>query len=332
MHPVHDMTSPYPQALDHLFLERIAKMATWTTRDIPDQSGKLAVITGATGGLGLETALGLAKAGAEVVLVGRNPTKGRAAEEWIRKQHSNANVRFEIADLASLASVKTFADRMLAAGRPIDMLINNAGVMALRKRGVTADGFETQFGTNYLSHFALTGRLLPLLRAAHARVVQLSSIAHRAGQIRLDDLNYETDYKPFPVYQQSKLAMLMFAIELQRRSVANGWGLPSVAAHPGIATTDLVANGPSVGANIFVRTAIPIAERILGHSAAAGALPTLMAATMPGVRGGEYFGPQGWLELKGEPGPEKMKPHALDAEVGRKLWEASERLTGVTYG
>jgi NAD(P)-dependent dehydrogenase (short-subunit alcohol dehydrogenase family) len=307
-------------------------MTTWTTRDIPDQSGKLAVITGATGGLGLETALGLAGAGAEVVLSGRNPTKGRDAEALIRKQYKNANVRFEAADLASLASVANFADRMISAGRPIDILVNNAGVMALRERGTTADGFETQFGTNYLSHFALTGRLLPLLKPAKARVVQLSSIAHRPGRIRLDDLNYSQGYKPFPVYQQSKLAMLMFAIELDRRSAANGWGLTSVAAHPGIATTDLVANGPSVGANVFVRTIIPIAERILGHSAAAGALPTLMAATMPGVKGGQYFGPQGWLELKGPPGPGKIEKHALDAGVGSQLWEASERLTGVTFG
>jgi NAD(P)-dependent dehydrogenase (short-subunit alcohol dehydrogenase family) len=307
-------------------------MTTWTTRDIPDQSGKLAVITGATGGLGLETALGLAGAGAEVVLSGRNPTKGRSAEALIRKQYKNANVRFEVADLASLASVTNFADRMISAGRPIDILVNNGGVMALRERGTTADGFETQFGTNYLSHFALTGRLLPLLKPAKARVVQLSSIAHRQGKIRLDDLNYSQGYKPFPVYQQSKLAMLMFAIELDRRSAANGWGLTSVAAHPGIATTDLVANGPSVGANVFVRTIIPIAERILGHSAAAGALPTLMAATMPGVKGGQYFGPQGWLELKGPPGPGKIEKHALDAGVGSQLWEASERLTGVTFG
>ena len=307
-------------------------MTTWTTRDIPDQSGKLAVITGATGGLGLETALGLAGAGAEVVLSGRNPTKGRDAEALIRKQYKNANVRFEVADLASLASVTNFADRMISAGRPIDILVNNAGVMALRERGTTADGFETQFGTNYLSHFALTGRLLPLLKPAKARVVQLSSIAHRPGKIRLDDLNYSQGYKPFPVYQQSKLAMLMFAIELDRRSAANGWGLTSVAAHPGIATTDLVANGPSVGANVLVRTIIPIAERILGHSAAAGALPTLMAATMPGVKGGQYFGPQGWLELKGVPGPGKIEKHALDADVGSQLWEASERLTGVTFG
>jgi NAD(P)-dependent dehydrogenase (short-subunit alcohol dehydrogenase family) len=307
-------------------------MTTWTTRDIPDQSGKLAVITGATGGLGLETAIGLAGAGAEVVLSGRNPTKGRSAEALIRKQYKNANVRFEVADLARLASVANFADRMISAGRPIDILVNNAGVMALRERGTTTDGFETQFGTNYLSHFALTGRLLPLLKPAKARVVQLSSIAHRPGKVRLDDLNYEQGYKPFPVYQQSKLAMLMFAIELDRRSAANGWGLTSVAAHPGIATTDLVANGPSVGANVFVRTIIPIAERILGHSAAAGALPTLMAATMLGVKGGQYFGPQGWLELKGPPGPGKIEKHALDADVGLKLWEESERLTGVTFG
>jgi len=308
----------------------------WTTNDIPDLTGKLAVVTGATGGLGLETALGLAGAGAEVALVGRNPSKGREAAALIRGRHPQANVWFEQVDLASLASVKTFADEMLEEGRSIDILINNAGVMALPTRQTTSDGFEMQFGTNYLSHFALTAQLLPLLkagpaRASGARVVQLASIAHKGGRIRLDDLNYETGYKPWPVYQQSKLAMLMFAIELQRRSDANGWGLTSVAAHPGYARTDLITNGPAAGAGALYRWGINLAGALAGHSAAEGALPTLMAATASDVVPGGYYGPQGWQDLKGPPGPANIRPQALDTEVACRLWAESERLTGVIF-
>jgi NAD(P)-dependent dehydrogenase (short-subunit alcohol dehydrogenase family) len=306
-------------------------MPSWTIKNIPDQSGKLAVITGATGGLGLETALGLAGAGAEVILAGRNPAKGRDAEALIRQKYKKAKVRFELADMASLNSINAFSDRMLAAGRPINILVNNAGIMAPHDRGTTEDGFELQFGTNYLSHFALTGRLLPLLSAAKARVIQLSSFGHRNGTIQLDDLNYEQEYKPFPVYSQSKLAMLMFALELDRRSNAKGWNLTSVAAHPGFARTDLFTNGPAPDANIVFRTIIPVAKLLMGQSAAAGALPTLMAATMPGVKGGQYFGPQGFKEFKGPPGPGKMESQALDAGVASKLWIASEGLTGVVF-
>lgn len=306
-------------------------MADWTIKDIPDQSGRLAIVTGATGGLGLETALALAGAGAEVVLAARNPGKGREAVALIRARHPQANVRFEQVDLASLASVNAFADRMLAAGRPLDILVNNAGVMALAQRQTTADGFEMQFGTNYLSHFVLTARLLPLLTAAKARVVQLASIAHKGGRIRLDDLNYERGYRPWPVYQQSKLAMLMFAIELQRRSDAHGWGLTSVAAHPGYAHTDLIANGPGQSAGGLYRWGVGVFERIAGHSPAAGALPTLMAATAPDVTPGGYYGPQGWQDLKGPPGPAEIRPQALDAAVAAQLWSRSEQLTGLAF-
>jgi NAD(P)-dependent dehydrogenase (short-subunit alcohol dehydrogenase family) len=307
-------------------------MANWTTQDIPDQTGRLAIVTGATGGLGLETALDLAGAGAEVILVGRSAAKGERAVALIKGRHRSAEVRFEQVDLASLMSVNAFADRMLAAGRPIDILINNAGVMALPDRQVTPDGFEMQFGTNYLSHFALTGRLLPLLTAARARVVQLASIAHKRGRIRLSDLNYESGYKPWPVYSQSKLAMLMFAIELQRRSDANGWGLTSVAAHPGYAHTDLIANGPGSRGNALFRWGVSVFERIAGHSAVEGALPTLMAATAPDVTPGGYYGPQGWQDLKGPPGPAEIRPQALDAPVAAQLWDASEGLTRVRFG
>ncbi|WP_395944694.1 SDR family oxidoreductase [Brevundimonas sp.] len=311
-------------------------MTTWTTADIPDQSGKLAVITGATGGLGLETALVLAAKGAEVVLAGRNPQKGAEAERLIRARHPGADVRFDLLDLADLASVAAFADRHLAAGRPIDILINNAGVMAVPTRHTTVDGFELQFGTNYLSHFALTGRLLPLLAAGPtreegARVVQLSSMAHRGGRIRQNDLNHAQGYSPWPVYQQSKLAMLMFAIELQRRSDAQDWGLTSVAAHPGFARTDLIANGAVDGrTGLFARVA-RLLSVVASHSAADGALPILMAATLPQVAPAGYYGPTGFQESTGRPGRAVIKSQALDPDVARRLWEASETLTGVCW-
>lgn len=309
---------------------------TWTTNDIPDLSGRLAIVTGATGGLGLETALVLAGKGAEVVLAARNPAKGAEAERLIRSRHPDAAVRFELLDLASLASVRAFAERYLATGRPIDILIDNAGVMALPTRQTTVEGFEMQFGTNYLSHFALVGRLLPLLTAAHsnrggARVIQLSSVAHRSGHIRLDDLNYQTHYRPWPVYQQSKLAMLMFALELQRRSDTHGWGLTSVAAHPGFARTDLIANGHAGKPGLFARGA-RLLEAVLSHSAAAGALLILMAATLPDPTPGGYYGPTGFQEMKGPPGVAVIKRQARDPDVARRLWSESERLTGVKYG
>ncbi len=220
-------------------------MKSRSIADIPDQTGKHVIVTGATGGLGFETALELARKGADMVLArAQSPPRGRTRLPRIRAQVPDANIRFELLDLASLDSVRAFADRMLAALPRLDILVNNAGVMSLPTRQVTADGFEMQIGTNYLSHFALTLRLLPLFRAApHPRVVNLSSLAHRGGKIDLEDFQGER-YNPWKAYQQSKLAMLMFAIELQRRSDARGWGLMSNAAHPGYARTDLIPNGP----------------------------------------------------------------------------------------
>jgi NAD(P)-dependent dehydrogenase (short-subunit alcohol dehydrogenase family) len=305
-------------------------MSGWTTADIPSQYGKTAVITGATGGLGYETALALASAGATVVLTGRSDAKGRTALEWIRAQFPKARISYETLDLASLASVADFAARFAAAYPSLDLLINNAGVMALPKRQVTADGFEMQLGTNYLGHYALTANLLPLLRRAHQpRVINLSSLAHRSGAINFDDLQSTRSYRPGKAYSQSKLAMLMFALELQRRSDVAGWGLMSNAAHPGYARTDLIANGP--GASGLLWQLNKSLRPIMSHSAAAGALPTLLAATSAQAKAGGYYGPNGFYELKGPPAPAKIMPHAKDAVVAARLWDISAALTGVSF-
>lgn len=220
-------------------------MPRWTTQDIPPQYGRTAVVTG-TGGLGYEDALALTRAGCEVIIAGRDPRKGADAVRRIRSEVSPAKVSFEQLDLASLASVSAFAERVGKQHSKLDLLINNAGVMVPPQRQLTSDGFELQLGTNYLGHFALTCHLLPLLRNGEdPRVISLSSVAARDGVIDFDDLNSEHGYKAMPVYSQSKLACLMFAIELQRRSDAAGWGISSIAAHPGISRTDLLHNGPA---------------------------------------------------------------------------------------
>jgi len=308
----------------------------WRVSDIPDLKGRLAIVTGSNSGTGYETALVLAGRGADVVLAARNAGKAADAREQILAACPGASVQIETLDLASQASVTGFAERLLEAGNPIDILVNNAGVMALPKRQVSVDGFELQMATNYFGHFALTARLLPLLTAGTARVVQVSSIVHRQGQIRLPDLNHETGYRPWPVYAQSKLAMLMFALELARRSEAGGWGLTSVAAHPGYARTSLIENGPMV-ASAVARAGLkhvfrPFIEPMISHSAASGALPILLAATSPDVKPGDYFGPTRLNEMKGSPGPAEIRPHALDVEVAARLWSATERLVGVKFG
>lgn len=305
-------------------------MTDWTTADIPPLNGKTAVITGATGGLGYETALALAGAGAMVVLTGRNDAKGRNAIQSIRAQIPDAKVSYETLDLASLASVAEFVARFVAAYPSLDLLINNAGVMALPQRQTTVDGFEMQFGTNYLGHYALTARLLPRLRRGHQpRVVNLSSLAHRSGTINLDDLQSTRSYVPWKAYGQSKLAMLMFALELQRRSDAAGWGLMSNAAHPGYARTDLIANGP--GASGLLWQLSKSLQPLVSHSAAEGALPTLFAATSPQAEPGGYYGPNWFYELKGPPVPAKIMPQAKDAAVAARLWDVSAALTGVSF-
>ena len=299
-------------------------MADWSVRDIPSQKGKIAVITGATGGLGLETAIALAGAGAEVVVTGRNPDKGAAALRTIRSAHPNADVSHESLDTSSLASVRAFAERFAAQHDRLDILVNNAGVMALPERHETVDGFESQFGTNYLGHFALTAQLLPLLGAARGRVVSLSSIAARGGTIHFDDLMAEKGYRAFSVYEQSKLACLMFALELQRRSNAAGWGVTSVAAHPGVSSTNLIENG--MGANSLSARFKPLLGMFF-QPPSEGALPQLYAATMPGVVPGGYYGPDGFMELRGKPKLVTPVAKARDEAAAARLWDISERLT-----
>jgi len=302
-------------------------MAGSTQVEISSQLGRTAAITGATGGLGYETALALAKAGSEVILTGRDDRKERSAIEKISREVAGAKVGYEHLDLASLASVADFAQRMHAR-HSLDLLISNAGVMALPRRQTTADGFEMQFGTNYLGHFALTARLMPLLRRASGpRVVSVSSLAHRTGFIDFDDLQGVRVYSPWKAYGQSKLAMLMFALELQRRSDAAGWNLTSNAAHPGFARTGLFASGPGG----LLSLATDFAAPFFGHSAAGGARPILFAATNPRAKPGAYYGPGGIGELRGAPAPALIMPRARDAAAATRLWDVSEKLASTSF-
>ncbi len=259
----------------------------WTLDDMPSQQGRTILITG-TGGLGFEDAIALARAGAEVILAGRNPTKGAEAIRRINDKVSNASVTFEQVDLGSLNSIEALAERLKGSRDHLDVLINNAGVMTPPMRKTTDDGFELQFGTNYLGHFALTGHLLPLLvQGRDPRVVTLSSIAAKGKNVAIDfdDLQAERNYKPMPVYSQSKLACLMFALEFQRRSEEAGWGITSIAAHPGISRTDLLHNAPGRrSAQGLLRSLL----WFLFQPASQGALPALFAATSQHARGGKY--------------------------------------------
>jgi NAD(P)-dependent dehydrogenase (short-subunit alcohol dehydrogenase family) len=264
-----------------------------------------------------------------VILAGRDPRKGADAVRRIRSEAPESTLRFEQLDLADLGSVAAFTERMKQDQERLDLLINNAGVMVPPQRQTTADGFELQFGTNYLGHFALTAHLLPLLRQGQdTRVISLSSIAASNGAINFDDLNAEQSYRPMPVYAQSKLACLMFAFELQRRSNAAGWGMTSIAAHPGVSRTDLLHNGPGRRSlQGLIRSSLPF----LFQPAERGALPTLFAATSPQAQPGAYYGPDGFAETRGYPAAAKVPPQALDQSVAARLWELSETLTGVQF-
>jgi len=299
-------------------------MPKWTTSDIPDQTGRTAVVTGANTGLGFHTAAALAAHGAHVVLAVRSLDKGKEAVEKITAASPGAAVMLEELDLASLDSVRAAADQLRSKHDGIDLLINNAGVYA--PKSITKDGFELHFGTNHLGHFALTGLLLDrLLPAPGSRVVTVSSVAHRVGAaIHFDDLQWERSYSRAGAYGQSKLANLLFTYELQRRLVPRGTTI-AAAAHPGISNTELMRNMPPP-----LRVAT-VALAPLFQGANMGALPTLRAATDPGVLGGQYFGPDGLGGVRGYPKVVSSSDQSHDATLQRRLWEVSEELTGVVY-
>jgi NAD(P)-dependent dehydrogenase (short-subunit alcohol dehydrogenase family) len=299
--------------------------------DIPPQHGRLAVVTGSTQGLGLVVAKALAGAGAEVIVPARSKAKGASAIQQILFNRPAGRARYELLDLTSLASVRDFAQRLIAQGRPVDLLINNAAVMAPKERRVTQDGFELQFQTNHLAPFALTAQLMPLLRMAEApRVTQVSSIAHRDGKIDFDDLQWKTrKYNAMASYAQSKLADLMFAFELQRHSDTNGWGLRSNAAHPGLSVTDLVAN--SRGQDDMMVRAMKFLGSLVRQPAEDGALPILYAATLPDAKPGTYYGPKNRMETRGPVAVAKPAKQSLDVGVAKRLWKVSEELTKVPF-
>jgi NAD(P)-dependent dehydrogenase (short-subunit alcohol dehydrogenase family) len=305
-------------------------MAKWTAEQMGSLAGKTAVVTGANSGIGYQAALELARHGAHVLLGVRSESKGAEALRRLQAAAPGASAEVAVMDMASLGSVRAFAQGFVARGVALDLLVNNAGVMALKTRELTEDGFERQFGTNHLGHFALTGLLVPALKVAAApRVVTVASLAHRNGKIEWDNLQSEKKYVPWDTYGMTKLANILFARELDRRAKAEGSPLVSVAVHPGIARTNIFENGP--GTSDLKAIAVKILAPIMTQPDDRGALPTLYAASSPAVKGGDYIGPDGIGEFKGWPTVVKAKPQAMDEAVGRKLWTVSEELTGVVY-
>ena len=304
---------------------------------VPDLSGKRAVVTGASDGIGLGLATRLAAAGAEVLLPVRNPRKGEAATTTIRQRNPNANVSLRALDLSSLDSVAALGEALREEGHPIHILINNAGVMTPPDRQTTADGFELQFGTNHLGHFALVGHLLPLLRVGRARVTSQISVAANRNSINWDDLNWERSYDGMRAYSQSKIAFGLFGLELDRRSQANGWGITSNLSHPGIAPTSLLAARPEVGRDQDTRGVRLIrtlsARGILVGTVETAQLPALYAATSPDAESGGFYGPRGLGHMGGPPGEQKLFSSLRSAEDAERIWQVSEELVNVrTWG
>ena len=304
-------------------------MSKWTPQQMPSQQERLAIVTGANSGIGYQTARYLARAGATVILACRSAAKGEAARARIVAENAAAKIEVRALDVADLDSVRRFAAEFLSEGKPLDLLINNAGVMAIPERRTTPQGFEMQFGTNHLGHFALTGLLLPaLLRQPKSRVVTVASIAHKGGKLNFDDLNGERGYDPRGAYQQSKLANLVFGLEFDRRLRAHSANTTSVIAHPGVAVTNIISNGMGTGMKGRVVGAL---LPLVAQSDDLGSWPLVYAATSSEVHGGGYYGPDGIAEIKGTPVEVKPKPQALDPAAGKRLWEVSETLTGVRY-
>lgn len=308
-------------------------MARWTEADVPDQQGRVALITGANSGLGFENAWMLAQKGATVVMACRNPSKAEAARAAVVAKAPGATVELLALDLADLGSVRAAAARFRAKFSSLDLLVNNAGVMALPLTR-TAQGFEMQIGTNHLGHFLLTALLDPLLAATPgARTVQVASMAHRMGKIRLDDLNWERKgaYSAWPAYGQTKLANLLFAYELDRRYRAAGRTTLSVAAHPGYSSTNLSLVGPQMAGSTLRAKASALSNAVVAQSAYQGALPQVYAAVMPDVAAGSYWGPDGWMELRGWPTQVDSNARSKDETVAAALWGLSEQLVGQTF-
>ncbi|MFC8196329.1 oxidoreductase [Streptomyces sp. NPDC060006] len=305
-------------------------MSGWNARDIPDQSGRTAVVTGANSGIGYVTARELARRGARVVLACRSESRGTEAADRLTDEVPGADVEFVRLDLGDLDSVREFATVYGSAHERLDVLVNNAGVMAL-PQGRTVDGFETQFGVNHLGHFALTGLLLPtLLTTPGARVVSLSSTMHATANIDINDLNSEQRYGRWTAYSRSKTANLLFVHELARRLAATGSDVVAAAAHPGYAATNLQTASPRMEGRRVSQRFMETGNRFFAQSAEAGALPTLYAATAPGVRPDSFTGPS-FLGWRGSPAKSWRAKWTLNDTAGQRLWEESERLTGVTY-
>ncbi|TMG71133.1 MAG: SDR family NAD(P)-dependent oxidoreductase [Chloroflexi bacterium] len=299
----------------------------WTAEQIPNQQGRTAIVTGANSGLGFIVARELARAGAHVIVATRDAGRGATAISEIKAAHPAANVDLAQLDLANLSSVRDFAQGFLGAGIRLDLLVNNAGVMAVPHR-LTPDGFELQFGTNHLGHFALTGLLMPAFnRQPGSRIVTVSSNNHKAGQMRFDDLQGEQRYSRWGAYAQSKLSNLLFALELDRRLKAAGLPMISVAAHPGYSATNLQLNVMPRQLRFLAR----VANAAMAQSAEVGALPLLYAATYPDLPGGSYVGPDGPAEMRGYPTLVQPSDRAINVEDARRLWQISEKLTGVRY-
>ena len=293
----------------------------WTAEQLPDQTGRVAIVTGANSGIGFETAKVLAEKGATVIMACRNLGKANPKADAIRAAHSGAEVEVMELDLSDLDSVRQFANAFRTKYSRLDLLINNAGIM-VPPYGKTAQGFETQFGVNHLGHFALTGSLLDLVvNTPGSRIVTVSSVAHLMGKIDFSDLNWEKGYKAQAAYGQSKLANLLFTYELQRRLAAAGKDTLAVAAHPGWTSTNLQEHAPSV----------KFMNRFFAQEPSMGALPTLYAATEANVRGAQYYGPSGFLEMNGPPKRVKSNRRSRDENVAERLWNISEDLTGVRF-